>query len=698
MGRPKDRKEREIERAHDVLDKSIKRRDGEPALEALLQLPPTARLPYLAAVAALFAVAVGRAQSAHDLGRLSKFAAQAAQEPRLLDALPSPAILEVRWALLWGAAQRGDFAAATDHLLALQPDLEKQAPSLLAWLSAWVQGRGVIADATHLPALPPLLTERDRLGHDRRLRARPPDPPQAPEQVEPAVILAAATLPTQDFRALMFDWIHQLPPKLAYAVRVLSGKLALREVLRCAPERRHHAPLSLLTAMATLPPATPDRVPERVCELAEDVLLGLRVANAYRSELGPEETRRLSSLVLLAVQDPAHRGVVMAYVATLRFPASAQKQALDLYEALLRLELHLELLATAIKQFMKPHEGNGPPPRFLLDALAGLLQRPAEESSAWLRTLDSARQAAVLAFLRDEAPPALGLDLADRALSDADAQLRHALAELVVLLIEALPDFDPQALSQMRTVGDCLKLVRRLDLPVPHDLMIMLSELPPQLPVPEEMQWEVRQALRFERRRTNGGYDSRQQAEVQRFCARMLFASRSFAGLAIKAARSDKEAIETARSYLLQVTQIDDALVLLRHADEANRSPLYPVIVAGALDRFGKDAKALAHAVCRLEQEDAPRPFLQAFARALLLVDQQLTDGKSPDYLRALAIARRVVPARERRLLGLPVSPAKTKPKKKPKTDAKAQRSRTAQKSDARPPVIEQQLDLLEIF
>src|SRR3990167_6546811 len=105
MGRPKDRKERELERAQEVLDKSLNRRDGERAVQALLLLPKAVRIPYLARVAPLFAIEVQWAQSAHDLGRLSRFAAQAVKEPELLTALAGPAVLEVRWALVWGAAQ-----------------------------------------------------------------------------------------------------------------------------------------------------------------------------------------------------------------------------------------------------------------------------------------------------------------------------------------------------------------------------------------------------------------------------------------------------------------------------------------------------------------------------------------------------------------------------------------------------------------
>jgi hypothetical protein len=696
MGRPKDRKERELERALEVLDKSIKRRDGERAVEALLLLPTAVRMPSLAAVAPLFAIEVQRAQAAHDLGRLSRFAAQAVKEPGLLAALARPAIPEVRWALLWGAAQRGDFAAAEGHLHELQPDLEKQTPTLLAWLSAWVRGRGAIPDAG---ALPPLPAESERLGYDRRTRARAPEPPTRPEQVEPAVITAAATLRPLDFRALMLDWVRSLPAPLAHAVRVLAGKLAMREALRCAPERRHHAALSLLAAMASLPPATSGAAPQRVEELAEEVLLGLRIANAGRGgDFVAEEARLVSSLVLLAVQDPAHRRVVIAYVATLRFPAALQQRAAELHEKLLALEPDPELLATAIEHYMKQDESAGPPPGFLVDTLARLVERPAAETAAWLRALAPARQASLFAFLRDEAPPALGLDLADRAFADADAQLRHALAELVVHLIEALPSGDPQALSRVRTVGDYLKLMRRLDQEVPFELQILLQDLPPHLPFPEPLRRELSQALRREGRGAGGGYDSRQRAEVQRFSARMLVASRSFAGLAIKAARSEKDALETARSYLDQVTQIDDALTFLWHAYEAGRNQVYPAIIEQTLSRFGHDENALARAVYRLDQEDAPLPFLKPFARALLVIEIRFTGDRSPEYRMALSIAKRLVPARERRALGLPGSPPKARSTRKPKAGAGRQSSRTSKEPAVVPAAGERQLDLSEIF
>lgn len=694
MGRPKDRRERELDRAQEVLDKSLNRRDGERAMEALLRLPEALRRPYLEKVAPLFALDVQRAQSAHDSGRLSRFAAQAAQEPGILAAVSGPAVFEVRWALLWGAAQRGDFAAAEGHMDGLQPDLEKQSPALLAWLSAWVRGRGVIPVGDVLPLLP---AGSERLGYERKTRARAPEPPTTPEQVEPAVITAAATLRPLDFRALMLDWVRQLPAPLSHAVRVVSGKLAMREALRSAPERRHHAPLSLLVALASLPPAAPGAPPQPLKELAEEVLLGLRIANACRGdELVAEEARLVSSLALLAAREPAHRALVLAYVATLRFPMSARQRASELYEALLALEPDPEILAAAIEHFMKQGEEAGPPPRFLLDTLVRVVERPAAQTSAWLRALEQPRQVAVLAFLAEEAPPPLGLDLADRAFAEADPQLRQALGELVAQLIEALPSSDSQAGPPLRTVGDAQKLMRKLD--VPLELRLLFQDLPPQMPLPEPLRREFLRTMRLEGYGERGGYDRRQQAEVQRFAARMLGVSRSFAGLAIKAAPSEQAALETAWTYLEHVTQIDDALTFLWHADDAHRPKVVVAVLEQTLSRFGNDGNALAHAVSRLDQEDAPPLVRRPFARALLLADSRFTGARSSEYREALSLAKRLVPARERRALGLPVQSQKAKSAKQPRTGSQRKGSRSSNQPVAVSAAGEQQLNLSEIF
>lgn len=683
MGRPKDGKERELRRAREELAKGLQRHDGGRAAEALVQLPPDARTAHLAEVASLFAAEVQRAQAARNQAELAKLSAAAAQEPRLLAAISGMARLAVSWALLWGAARRSDWTAVAEFAEWLRPELAQRSPALARWLDAWVRTQGAIPAAEELPPLP---AGDERLGYERVPLLRAPAAPETAEQVEPAVLTAAATLRPPDFRALMFTWTRSLPPPLGRAVRGIAGQLAMYEALRGAPSRRHLAPLSLLAAMAVEPPTKPSQPPALITELGSEVMLGLRLLNACRgNEMTAEEARLFSALLLAAAQDPQQRERVIAYAATLRFPPEAHAQAAKLHEQLLSSDPNPDrpLWANAVEQWMQA-EVAGPPPSWLLRALERLAAGPGVELAGWLHGLDPTRRSAVFDFLVDEAPPLLGLDLADRAWAAAEPRLRPELARLVVSLIEALPDDDAHSISSVRTVGDCLKLMERLSA---DDSMLAeraLRELPPQLPLPEDLRHSLTRAMRREGLlRDEESFDKQQRGQIQRFAERLLPESRGFAELALRAAPSEADAARVARSHLEHAAAIEDALALLYLAYTMDRRHTQAAIIECALGRWGKDAAALARALLRLHDEAAPRPIQLPFARALLQADREFTGDRNVLYMAALCMSHRLVPAKERKALGIP-NLRSVKPAGK-QTSARPRATKSSKKPAAKP-------------
>jgi len=669
MGRPKDRKQRELRRAEEELEKGIERHDGERAAAALLHLPPVARTPHLPAVATLYATEVERAHATHNQGKLGKLLDCAREEPRLLEVLPAPALLATSWVLLLSAAQRGDFATAASHLERLRPDLAQRAPVLLTWLSAWVEGEGVIADTK---ALPPLPSRDERLGYETVPLSRAPSPPDAAENVEPAVLKAAATLRPPDFRRLMHEWTRTLPATFARQVRVLAGQLSLREALLAAPERHYLAPLSLLATMAAETAAKPGREPALVPELTGEVLLGLRVLNACRGEtMTAEEAHALSRLVLLAAQDPQHRALMTAYVSTLHLPLELGQRAAELYEKLLTLAPDPALWTSAVEHWLKSREA-GPPPKWLQKSLEQLASRPSLDIAAWLRGLEIARQNAVFVYLTNHAPPRLGLELADRAWAGADPRLRHELGTLIVTLIESLPGTATQLPSRVHTVEDCLRLVECLEGEVPPELEELLRTLPPWLPIPEQLRGLLSQAIaRDSLLRDHGAASDELFAEVERFADRLLPESHAFAELAMLVAPDDEEAFRRARRHLEHSPVIESAMSLLFAAYVDQRKQLESKLIEYTVDRWSSDAATLARALLQLQDEDAPRPIMRPFARALLLADAKFTGVRDLEYMSAIYLAYRLVPARERKALNIPELYPEKQPKKHPKKQAK---------------------------
>lgn len=154
----------------------------------------------------------------------------------------------------------------------------------------------------------------------------------------------------------------------------------------------------------------------------------------------------------------------------------------------------------------------------------------------------------------------------------------------------------------------------------------------------------------------------------------------AIARLALKGAATEQEAVAAVRASFAGVTRIADALDLLLSSSLSPYVPASDETVAQALLRFGHDPIAMAEAVEHLE--DAPRALVLPFATVLLQLESRHPEIKPPEVLAALRLAKRLIPAHQRRALGLP-APAVQAKDSLPKPAAR--RSKTATLSAPQP-------------
>ena len=142
MGRPKDKRDRLIERAQAEIQRALARQDGGGAAEHLLHLPRELRAEMLPALVPLLAAEIRRAAAAGELGRLSQWAARVESEPRLLSGVSAGALdavgADALFALVVGGLRAREYPRAERLLALLTPYLRDRGPRLLAWLQALV--------------------------------------------------------------------------------------------------------------------------------------------------------------------------------------------------------------------------------------------------------------------------------------------------------------------------------------------------------------------------------------------------------------------------------------------------------------------------------------------------------------------------------------------------------------------------------
>src|SRR5579883_2491182 len=272
MGRPKDRDAISARRAREDLDKGLRRRNVDLAVEGLTRLPEAERGQAGPLVTALFREEAERLlrDRAGQQGRLAVLAGWAADEPALLGGR-----VELTWALLGALLRARDLPRARRLYALIEAGVRDRAPALHAWLRAFLDGEGRIPAeaADHLPRLP--VAQPDlRLGYDppARPRARVPAP-RTPEEAPAAVLTlfgSEGVRPLAVAEALR-GWLREAPPPVRAALAQAAGPLVVREALQRAQTRQGIG--GLLALLADLAAITPEG-------LAGEAFLGFRLASA----------------------------------------------------------------------------------------------------------------------------------------------------------------------------------------------------------------------------------------------------------------------------------------------------------------------------------------------------------------------------------------------------------------------------------
>jgi hypothetical protein len=259
------RDDKRIKRAHEDLRRGLARRDGELACDGLLALPAPERGPgQLAAVAALCAPAIEQMQARGEWSRLVPWAKRLEVEPRLLTVLEPESSCAVRWALLWGCAQSGEWGRAARLWADLAPEATARQPAIAQAVGAWIGSRGAprpIPDAiaAFAPEAPDRLVTAapvgaGRIGSDARGRAadprlgiepigprtareREPADPQSPQDAENATVRARAVLGSAGLAGWVARVFERVDADTARALGEAASSIALRDVLARMEER-----------------------------------------------------------------------------------------------------------------------------------------------------------------------------------------------------------------------------------------------------------------------------------------------------------------------------------------------------------------------------------------------------------------------------------------------------------------------------
>ncbi|MHB8874234.1 MAG: DUF6109 family natural product biosynthesis protein, partial [Myxococcaceae bacterium] len=415
---------------HDAVAKGLARKDAERAATALLKLSPEERTGLLPAVAALVRGDIAAAHGRGDWSRLGFWAARADREPRLLGDGGAQAA-EARWPLVWAAGRGKDFPRALRLWQPLHSELRERGPVLAGAVDAWLlsEGRPGPEALAGVPRAPP---PDQRLGYEPVRKRAPIARPDCVAAVEQAVLACCALEPWPVFAETARGWVERSSPEVGLAVRVLAGRLAVREQLRrtAACGRGPSAPAVLLAALA--------KPPEALAALATEVLVSFRLlasAGRGRPFESEEEARPFCALAEVAFGLPAQRLLVTEAVVGRLFGAGAARAGLRLLERILAASNQPALALKALRLWSLARSEGPAAPAWLAQAWRRLAGGEPGALTALLARQEPKEARETLQLASDSLPLDLGEAVIDALWAGATPELRHQLAEMVRALV-----------------------------------------------------------------------------------------------------------------------------------------------------------------------------------------------------------------------------------------------------------------------
>lgn len=603
MGRHEEKRRK---RAGEALTRALRRGEAEPALAALLDLPPDERSAHSRAVGDLVTAAVAADFRAHRWDRLGFWAARIERCGGWLDDESG----ELRWAFFWGSARTGAWARAT----ALVDGLAGRLPAALVdALRGYVAAAGTPAPEDLDRWVPPALTVAEaadpRLGYDRGqvpvAPAGEPEAPVRPDEVEERVLAAWASLGWNRFTTMTGSWAARTPA-LARPIRLLAAQLSVRTLLvraRAADAGWEQAARFIAAACEDL---------NRPEELREAMALAVRVSlRGGNGTVGGALTACRMAKAALGYSD----------LASLAATAFCDLPKVDLHRENVvtpdEERLAREMLALGqrlLERHPDPHlfwhamrvwEGAGDEPKvpgWLGNAVStlladgadlggGLLQMAPED---WPRCLFIAVHAL---------PPPIVEQVLECTWEAGGPALRPHLAQAAGCLIERLR---PKTLGKERLAEEARILREKTGIALSLDEVRAMFESAggPLLDLLGE--------------RTEGPLSGKALAFWKRFGERILPYDIRHLEYALEVG-PDRATQETALDrYLERRADAEAMLDEIRAADGDACVLAAAAIERRLLERYERDPAALAGAFLKAMRTGAPRPFLARIAKALL--------------------------------------------------------------------------------